>query len=101
MVGPLGLEHVVNDDEQGVRDGDQGFVDAAATGEAPELGPDIGGLAARIGPGAPAAARPPAGARPPWTALTKNAINRPIDRAKSGAPLRPPGSPWESASLRL
>src|SRR5262249_2552881 len=36
-------------------------------------------------PGAPAAAFPPAGARAPWAALRKNAVNRPIDRAESGS----------------
>ena len=37
-------------------------------------------------PGAPFAAFPPAGARAPWTALRKNSINLPIDRAESGMP---------------
>jgi hypothetical protein len=36
VIGLLGLEHVVDDDKRGMRDGDQGLVDATATGEAAE-----------------------------------------------------------------
>src|SRR5215472_3682090 len=50
VIGLLRLEHMVDDDQQGVGDSDQRFVDAAATGEPAELRADVGGLTASIGP---------------------------------------------------
>jgi hypothetical protein len=50
MVGTFGLEHVVDDDEQGVGDGDQRALDPASTREPTKLRPNLGGLTARVGP---------------------------------------------------
>lgn len=51
VIGLLRLEHVVDDDEEGVSGSDECFVDPTPPGEATKLRPDIRGLAPRVGPG--------------------------------------------------